>query len=313
MPTHNTQTQTKEKAKGKVAGKAMSKAAIAAARKNAGEVDDFHDMVSATCAEAAAAVHAQTKKLRQQEQTALATKARIAAELQGLDAEVKKLAAATYAGGTIALRATAEEACVAAKEARARLLDVSRTVETVRGEIETLENGIIGTFRDRLLERQDKEGIYLGRVQPGGGSGRLAIMSQQVYMDSAGRPYPSITPVPVKKTIMLRGNPNTKAGNACVALPGSYVVVSGGFVAGAIGPGVARELEAMYTYLCIKTQKGVGVGEVKTDFFDDKNGAGGIEFDHSEEAAAELAAGAAAKAAVGGGHTKVKEVLLEDL
>ena len=312
MPTHNTQTQTKEKAKGKVAGKAMSKAAIAAARKNAGEVDDFHDMVSATCAEAAAAVHAQTRTLRQQEQTALATKARIAAELQGLDAEFKKLAAAAGQAWDKAA-ADAEEARVAAKEARARLLDVSRTVETVRGEIETLENGIIGTFRDRLLERQDKEGIYLGRVQPGGGSGRLAIMSQQVYMDSAGRPYPSITPVPVKKTIMLRGNPNTKAGNACVALPGSYVVVSGGFVAGAIGPGVARELEAMYTYLCIKTQKGVGVGEVKTDFFDDKNAAGGIEFDHSEEAAAELAAGAAAKAAVGGGHTKVKEVTLEDL
>jgi len=312
MPTHNTQTQTKDKPKGKVAGKAMSKAAIAAARKNAGEVDDFHDMVSATCAEAAAAVHAQTRTLRQQEQTALATKARIAAELQGLDAEVKKLAAAAGQVWDKAA-ADAEEARVAAKEARARLLDVSRTVETVRGEIETLENGIIGTFRDRLLERQDKEGIYLGRVQPGGGSGRLAIMSQQVYMDSAGRPYPSITPVPVKKTIMLRGNPNTKAGNACVALPGSYVVVSGGFVAGAIGPGVARELEAMYTYLCIKTQKGVGVGEVKTDFFDDKNGAGGIEFDHSEEVAAELAAGAAAKAAVGGGHTKVKEVVLEDL
>jgi len=290
----------------------MSKAAIAAARKNAGEVDDFHDMVSATCAEAAAAVHAQTRTLRQQEQTALATKARIAAELQGLDAEVKKLAAAAGQAWDKAA-ADAEEARVAAKEARARLLDVSRTVETVRGEIETLENGIIGTFRDRLLERQDKEGIYLGRVQPGGGSGRLAIMSQQVYMDSAGRPYPSITPVPVKKTIMLRGNPNTKAGNACVALPGSYVVVSGGFVAGAIGPGVARELENMYTYLCIKTQKGVGVGEVKTDFFDDKNAAGGIEFDHSEEAAAELAAGAAAKAAVGGGHTKVKEVVLEDL
>jgi hypothetical protein len=295
MPTHNTQTQTKEKAKGKVAGKAMSKAAVAAARKNAGEVDDFRDMVSAACAEAAAAVNVQNKALRQQEQTALAAKARIMAEIQGLDAN------------------KTPESVKAATEARARLLDASRAVETVRAEIEKLENGIIGTFRGRLLERQDKEGIYLGRVQPGGGSGRLAIMTQQVYMDSAGHAYPSITAIPVKKTIMLRGNPNTKAGNTCVALPGSYVVVCAGFVAGVIGPGVARELQNMYTYLCIKTQKGVGVGEVKSDFFDEQ-AEGGIEFDHSEEVAAELAAAAVAKAAVGGGHTKAPEVVtLEDL
>ena len=292
MP-HAHQPERKSTGGKKVAGKAQSKAAVAAARKNAGEVDDFRDMVSDACAEAAAAVDEQTKTLRQQERAALASRERIAAEIQDR----------TAVGGA-AVKAIAE--------VRARLLDASRAVETVRAEIEKLENGIIGTFRERLLDRQEKEGTYMGRVQPGGGSGRLAIMTQQVYTDSAGRAYPGITPIPVKKTIMLRGNPNTKAGNTCVALPGSYVVVCGGFVAGVIGPGVARELQKLYTYLRIKTQKGVGVGEVKTDFFDEEV-EGGIEFDHSEEVEAELAAAAAAKAAVGGGHTKAPEVTLDDL
>jgi hypothetical protein len=287
MPAHQQPTPNKKRVDGdgRAAGGAVQgKGQAKAVQKNSQEVRFFTDMVASFIEGkdgAKRAVEKAVAALRPQEQSARAA-----------------LGAANAAFRTAADVETA----------RPMLMEATRAVATVVAQIEEVTAATIKPFRENLLARQEREGVYLGRVKPGhAGMNHIRVEPQQEYR-YLGQLCSDM--VPIKKTIAIHGRSANKT-QANIMHPGSNVVVAGGMAAGCVGPGVAAELKDMYTYLRIKTPGG---------FFDgmsavEEEGGEGWDFDRNGEGERAEAAAAAAEVAkmAGGGGKEEDDVLMEDL
>jgi len=285
MPAHQQPTPNKKRADGDgraAGGVVQGKGQAKAAQKNSQEVNSFADMVASFIEGkdgAKRAVEKAVAALRPQEQSARAA-----------------LAAANAAFRTAADVETA----------RPMLMEATRAVATVVAQIEEVTVATIKPFRETLLARQEREGVYLGRVKPGhSGMNHIRVEPQQEYRYQ-GQLCSDM--VPIKKTVAIHGRSANKGQLVTVMLPGSNVVVAGGMAAGCVGPGVAAELKEMYTYLRIKTPGG---------FFDGMSAVGeegGEGWDFDRDGEGERAAGAEAAAAAAKASAKEEDdVLMEDL
>lgn len=289
MPVHQQPKPNKKRADGEgraAGGQVQGKGQAKAAKKNSQEVNAFADMVASFIEGkdgAMRAVEKATSALRAQEQTARAA---------------------------LGVATTAFRNAPDAEGARPMLMEATRAVATLVAQIEEVTAATIKPFREALLARQEREGVYLGRVKPGhSGMNHIRVEAQQEYRYQ-GQLCSDM--VPIKKTVAINGRSANKAQLVTVMLPGSNVVVAGGMAAGCVGPGIAAELKEMYAYLRIKTPGG---------FFDgmsavEEEGGDGWDFDRNgegERAEAAAAVAEVAKMAGGGAIKEEDDVLLEDL